>query len=72
MTKPPREWLTRQEAATYLAGIGCPIAAKTLANLASRTNHRKGPRYVASGWRTVRYRRTDLDAWARARIVEVE
>ena len=65
MTEIAAEWLTRKEAAAYLTSIGWPIAAKTLANLAGRNGGRGGPPYVAPGWRTVRYRRADLDDWAR-------
>ena len=64
MTKTAAEWLTRKEAAAYLTSIGCSIAAKTLANLACRHGGQAGPPYVARGWRTVRYRRADLDDWA--------
>jgi len=64
-------WLTRREAAEFLTGIGCPIAPKTLANLAYAKGEDKGPPFVSSGWRTVRYSKTDLEAWAasRCRIV---
>lgn len=60
-------WLTRQEAAEYLCSIGAPISAKTLANLACATSTNTGPAYTSSGWRTIRYRRADLDTWAAAR-----
>jgi hypothetical protein len=80
MTQPLKPWLTRQEAAEYLTGLGCPIAAGTLANWAhcSRAYRGaryeaycfRGPRYVVFGWRTVRYRRDDLDEWAESRLAE--
>ena len=80
MTQPLKPWLTRQEAAEYLTGLGCPIAAGTLANWARcrralwgarhETYGLPGPCYVVFGWRTVRYRRDDLDAWAASRLAE--
>lgn len=61
------EWLTRAEAATYLTSIGVPIKERTLAKLAEDENSGKGPAYTRSGWRTVRYEKTDLDVWAKGR-----
>lgn len=58
------EWLCRKDAARYLSRVGCPITAKTLANLAANDNRGKGPSYSQFRWGRVRYRRTDLDAWA--------
>jgi hypothetical protein len=55
-------WLNRKEAAVYLSQCGFPIAAGTLARLASR---RKGPPYRRFGTRTVRYDEVKLLAWAR-------
>lgn len=67
-------WLTRREAADFLASLGVPIKPKTLANMAYGKGPDKGPRFVSSGWRTIRYSRTDLGAWAasRRRIVNAQ
>ncbi len=62
--KNPDDWLTRKEAATYLASIGCPISKRALEKRASNNNAGKGPAFTRIGWRTVRYKREDLDAWA--------
>lgn len=62
------EYFTRKEAAEYLTSIGCPTAPQTLANLASNGNAGGGPPFITSGWRTLRYARTELDAWAKRRI----
>lgn len=62
-----KEWLTRKEAADYLASLGCAISAKTLSNMACNNNGRNGPTFTRSGWTCVRYRREDLDKWAAAR-----
>ncbi len=67
-----KAWLTRQEAAAYLTELGFPIAAKTLANMASNENAGGGPVFTRSGWRTVRYRHEALEEWSRRRIVDVE
>lgn len=64
----PKDWLSRKEAARYLTEIGCPIAPKTLANLASNDNAGKGPAYTLIGWGLVRYQIEDLRAWARQRM----
>ena len=62
--KNPDDWLTRKEAATYLASIGCPISKRALEKRASNNNAGKGPAFTRIGWRTVRYKREDLDSWA--------
>jgi hypothetical protein len=45
--KPPKEWLTRRQAANYLTSLGCQISHRTLANLAANNNAGKGPPYTA-------------------------
>jgi len=61
-----QEWFSRKQAAMYLERIGCPISARMLAIRASNNNKGNGPPYTRIGWKTVRYRRTDLDAWAKS------
>lgn len=58
------EWLTRAEAAEYLTGIGVPIKERTLAKYAEDDNAGGGPPFTRSGWRSIRYEKVDLDAWA--------
>lgn len=61
--------MTRKQAAIYLTDEAkCPTSARTLANLAQNRNSGRGPSFTRSGWRTVRYRRSDLDAWAAKRV----
>ena len=60
-------WLTRAEAAIYLTSVGCPIKERTLQKLAEDENSGGGPSFTRSGWRTVRYEKDDLDAWAKKR-----
>ena len=62
--------LSRKEAAKYLSSIGCPISVQTLANMAANRNVGKGPSFTRFGWKTVRYRRMDLDSWAQSRPME--
>lgn len=69
--KPLKEFYSRKEAAIYLTAIGYKITAKTLTNLASNNNEGKGPPFDRLGWGSVRYGRSDLDAWAKARTVRV-
>lgn len=67
----PSEYLTRKEAAGYLARIGCPISAATLQKYAANNNAGKGPPFVRYRWRLVRYKRTDLDLWAKREGVRI-
>ncbi len=61
-------WLTRKGAALYLSSMGCAMNHNYLAKLALPENKGKGPRYVKSGWRTVRYAKSELDAFAKRKI----
>jgi hypothetical protein len=69
--KPPKDWLSRKEAAIYLSSIGCRISPRTLANLAANNNAGKGPPFKRFRWKLVQYRREDLDAWAKRECVEI-
>jgi hypothetical protein len=62
--KPPKEFLTRKEAALLLGSIGYPIAPATLAKYAANNNALGGPPYTRYRWKIVRYKREDLLAWA--------
>lgn len=66
------EWLSRKQAANYLTAVGCPITAKTLANLAANDNAGKGPSYTRFRWGRVRYLKSDLDVWRERESVRVE
>jgi excisionase family DNA binding protein len=58
------EVMTRREASEYLR-----MSESALAQMA----HRKtGPRMVRFSGRAVRYRKSDLDAWIEASVVEPE
>jgi hypothetical protein len=64
--------LNRKEAAAYLRSLGYNISAKTLANMASNGNRGKGPAFTQYRWRTVSYRRFDLEEWAKRESRRVE
>lgn len=66
------EFLTRKQAAAYLATLGYPLSPDYLANLASNDNAGKGPPFIRIGWQTVRYSKVDLKAWFDARAVRVQ
>jgi len=66
------EWLTRKQASLYLTSIGCPLSPQTLANRAANNNKGNGPPYSRIGWNIVRYKRSDLDAWAAKNIDRIE
>lgn len=68
----PSEYLTRKEAAGYLARIGCPISSATLQKYAANNNAGGGPAFTRYRWRLVRYKRSDLDAWAKKEGTRVE
>ena len=69
--KPEKEWLSRKEAALYLDKIGCPMTARNLEKKAANSNAGKGPPFSRVGWKAVRYKRVDLDAWAIAQTVYI-
>jgi hypothetical protein len=69
---PDNEWLCSKQAAEYLASVGCFVSHRTLANLRSNNNRGAGPSFTRTRWRTVRYRKTDLDAWANRETVRIE
>ena len=64
--------LNRKAASAYLDKLGCPVAPKTLRNMAANDNAGKGPSFFRFRWKTIRYKRSDLDAWARKEIRRVE
>lgn len=64
-------FLTRKEAANYLTSLGYTISQQTLAHMAANRNARKGPPFVKWGWSQVKYRRSDLDAWAKSQMEEI-
>jgi hypothetical protein len=72
MPSPEETWLSRRAAAIYLARIGCPISYRQLETMAANQNEGRGPRFARTGWRTVRYRQSDLDDWAKKRMKWVE
>lgn len=72
MAAPASDHLSRKEAAAFLTRLGCPITAKTLTNKAANNNAGKGPPFTQFGWRTVRYSRIDLEAWAKRESRRVE
>ncbi len=66
------QWMSRKEAALFLRSIGVPISERTLANLASNNNAGKGPPYNRTRWKSVRYAKSDLIAWAKRETERVE
>lgn len=65
------DWLTRKEAAKFLAALGCSISPKTLANLAANGNAGKGPPFTQTRWKIVRYTKGDLELWAASQMRRV-
>jgi len=70
MSESATTWLSRKEAARFLAQIGCPISPKTLENLALNNNAGKGPPFTRVR-KYVRYDAADLRAWAEKSAVRV-
>mgnify|MGYP006935485314 CR=1 FL=1 len=66
------DWLSRKEAAIYLHSIGCPVHYTTLAHKAAGNNRGSGPPFTRVGWRSVRYRVSDLRAWAEKTAQRIE
>lgn len=65
-------WLSRKQAAHYLSQNGCPISESRLSQLACNFNRGKGPAFFRSGWKCVRYLKSDLDTWATKRRIRYE
>lgn len=63
-------WLSRKAAAIYLTRLGVPMKHEYLAKLAQPENAGKGPKFTKPGWRTVRYAKSDLDAFAAIKLVK--
>jgi hypothetical protein len=70
--RPEETWLTRRSAAIYLTRIGCPVSKQVLDKMAIHNNSGKGPPFVRSSWKTIRYLQSDLDAWAQQRMQRIE
>lgn len=66
-----KDTMNRKEAAAYLTSLGCRISAATLEKYAANNNKGKGPPFIRYRWRTVTYKRTDLDDWANREGVRV-
>ncbi len=66
------EWLTREEASIYLEKIGCPIAPRTLRAYARDYNIGKGPAFYRIRGHIVRYKASDLRAWASKQVERIE
>lgn len=64
-------WFTRKGAALYLTSLGVEIKHAYLAKLAMPENKGKGPPFVRTGWRTVRYAKSELDAFAAPKLVRL-
>jgi hypothetical protein len=61
--------LTRKDASKYLISKGYQIEPKTLANLASQN---RGPRFIKSNVKSVRYKCSDLDEWVRDKSLSLD
>lgn len=72
MASPFPLWLTRKQAAAYLAQAGFRITTGTLANKAANNNAGKGPPFERHGWKSVMYNRDELDTWRRKETQRVE
>lgn len=66
------DWLSRKQAASFLATLGCAITPRTLEKMASNNNAGKGPPFTRFRWKSVRYARIDLEAWAKKEATRVE
>lgn len=66
------EWLTRKDAANYLATLGYAISADHLRNLAANNNRKNGPPYYRIRRQTIRYKREDLQKWLKSKTTRVE
>lgn len=72
MANEQKEWLARKEVVGVLESVGCSISLRTLANMAANNNSGRGPSFYRTGWRIVRYKRSDVLAWANSRMTRIE
>lgn len=70
--KPEKDLFSRRDAARYLSDSGFPIAFKTLEAMAYGKHSQSGPPFLKFSWNTVRYKKADLDQWAKANTRRVE
>lgn len=66
------DWLSRKEAASLLHKLGCPISVRTLEKLAVNNNSGHGPPYTRFRWKSVRYYKNELIAWADKQTVRIK
>lgn len=72
MPLPEDTWLSRKAAALYLTRGGFYITHRTLDMMATHNNAGKGPPFIRTSWKSVRYNQAELDAWAKKQTVRVE
>ncbi len=65
-----KHFLSRKEAARYLAEMGCPLSPGSLGNLAGKNNAGKGPPFHRFR-NKVMYEINALRAWAEANMEKV-
>lgn len=70
-TETDEDLLLRTEASAYLESLGFRLSVRSLEMMAMHNNAKKGPPFMRFGWRTIRYRRSDLKRWAAANIERV-
>lgn len=68
----PDDWLPRKRAAAYLVSLGCACSENTLRSYAVNNNAGRGPPFFRYRRRNLRYKRSDLDAWAAKQLRRVE
>lgn len=66
------EWLTRKEAARFLATLGVPVSPHTLERWAAHNNKAGGPPFRKSRTKIIRYLKDDLRSWAEREVQLVE
>lgn len=66
------ELLSRKAASKHLQGLGCAASPHTLARLAMNNNAGRGPPFTKFRKTFIRYRRSELDAWAAKNLRRVE
>lgn len=65
-------WLGRKQASAFLETLGITAAPATMAKWGANNNAGEGPPFFRDGWSHVRYRKDELETWAKKRMVRVE
>lgn len=73
MSEPrPTDWVSRKQAARFLASLGVPVSPRTLEKWAAKNNAGGGPPFIRLKTKIVRYLKSDLQSWVQREVTRIE